>query len=275
MSLHQYENENEREDTDDSYASIASNNNLIEQQNIQSAQENQGGINGSHNDAPEQYTQEGHKDSEGFEYHYASATNHEIHGNEVSENAIKGNDGDDALYGGGLNDVLDGGNGNDSLSGGNGDDFLIGGTNTDTGENHLNGGDGNDILVGGGGKTSQLNQFLAEHQDIVNNLRSNQKYTSVASIADGVTNNAGNGVHNFFEIHSNNGKDQIYNFHAATDKIQLDRDLNGSGITDIGSLVSHIHISGNDVHIDVGNGNTVTLVGVDVEGLSANNVVWA
>ncbi len=228
------------------------------------------------NASSEQHTQEeGDKDAEGYEYHYTSATNREIHGNKTVGNVIKGSDSDDLLYGGNVNDVLDGGNGNDRLEGSDGDDILIGGGHADEGENHLNGGDGDDILVAGGSKTSQLDQFLSDHQDIVNSVKSNQKLTDVASIINSVTNNSGNGVHNIFDVHSGSGHDQIFNFHAATDKVQLDRGLNGSDISDINSLLHHIHISGNDLSIDLGGGNSITLVGVDVSGLTANNVAFA
>ncbi|TRX03268.1 calcium-binding protein [Candidatus Methylobacter oryzae] len=222
----------------------------------------------------EQQIQEGQKDSEGYEYHYSSATNPEVHGNNTVGNVIKGSDNNDSLYGGSVNDVLDGSNGNDYLDGGNGNDTLIGGGNTDTGENHLNGGNGDDILVAGGSKTSQLDQFLANHQDIVNSVKSDQKLTDVAAIINSVTNNTGNGAHNIFDVHSGSGHDQIFNFHAATDKVQLDSGLNGSDIRDINSLLTHIHISGNDLSIDLGGGNSITLVGVDVSGLSANNVAF-
>ncbi|MGZ5052034.1 MAG: calcium-binding protein [Methylobacter sp.] len=259
MSSHEYDHDSDNDSEDSQYNSYESSNSNI----------------GDNHDSTAQHTQEDQEDSEGFEYHYASATNHEIHGNELNENVVKGSDSDDTLYGGSVNDVLDGGNGNDSLEGGAGDDLLIGGASTDTGENHLDGGSGNDILIGGGSKTSQLNRFLADHRDIASDLQSNQKLSSIASIANGVTDDTGGGVRNTFDIHSNGGNDQIFNFHAATDKIQFDRDLNGSGIHDIDSLASHIHVSGNDVSIDVGNGNTVTLVGVDVGELTANNIAWA
>lgn len=232
-------------------------------------------INDDHNAATEQHTPEGHTDAEGYEYHYASATNREVHGNESRNSVVEGSTGDDLLYGGKSNDVLDGSDGSDRLDGGAGDDILIGGGNTDKGENHLNGAAGDDVLVAGGSKTRHLEYFLANHQDIVNTVKTNQKWGSVAAIVNGATDDTGGGVHNVFDIHSGSGHDQIYNFHAATDKIQLDRELNGSGIRDVDSLRSHIQISGNDLSIDLGGGNTVTLVGVDVAGLSANNVAWA
>lgn len=218
---------------------------------------------------------EGQTDVQGYEHHYSSATNTEVHGNAMHNNLILGSDSNDLLYGASLNDVLDGGNGNDTLDGGDGNDILIGGGNTDKGENHFNSGHGDDILVAGGSQTSQTRQFLTNHTDSANTIQVDPKWASVATIANGAIDNSGSGVHNIFDIHSANGNDQIYNFHAASDKLQIDRALNGSNILDITSLVSHIHSSGNDLSIDMGNGNTVTLVGVDIAGLSANNVAWA
>lgn len=222
----------------------------------------------------EQHTAEGQMDTEGYEYHYASATKTEVRGTEQRGNVLKGGSTNDSLYGGSANDVLDGNDGDDYLDGGSGNDTVVGGGNTDKGENHLNGGNGDDILVAGGGKTSHLARFLAEHQDVNNAIQADQKWADIASIANGATDDTGGGAHNIFDIHSNNGNDKVFNFHAATDKIQLDRNLNSSGISDINSLAPHISISGNDLSIDLGNGNTLTLIGVDIAGLSANNIAW-
>ncbi|MDD2759256.1 MAG: hypothetical protein PHH11_03060 [Methylomonas sp.] len=159
--------------------------------------------------------------------------------------------------------------GNVHPEGSDGDDILIG-DNTDQGEHHYDGGNGDDIILAGGRKTSQLEQFFAEHQDIVHSIESDQKLTDVALFINNDANN--NDVRNIFDIHSRSGHDQIFNFHAATDKVQIDRGLNGSAIHDIDSLLEHIHITGNNLSMDLGDGNSITLVGVDVSGLSANNV---
>jgi len=205
----------------------------------------------------DQHREEDRTDSDGYEDH-DTAANHEAQANELHDSVARDSSSDDSLYGSELNDVLDGRDGN-----------------TDKGENHLNGGVGDDILVAGGSKTSHLDQFLANHQDVLNIVTTNQKWGSVASIANNVTDDTGGGVHNIFDIHSNSGDDKIFNFHATTDKIQLDRELNGSDISDIDSLLHRIQTSGNDLSIDLGGGNTITLVGVDIAGLSANNIAWA
>ena len=230
--------------------------------------------NNDTNTSSERSTVEGQTDVQGYEHHYLSATNTEVHGNAARKNLILGSNDNDLLYGGNLDDVLDGGNGNDNLDGGDGNDILIGGGNTDKGENHLNGGKGDDLLVAGGSQTIQTRQFFTDHPDSANVIKMDPKWANVATIANSVIDNSGGGVRNVFDIHSASGNDLIFNFHAASDKLQLDRGLNGSNIIDITSLVSHIHSSGNDLSIDLGNGNTVTIVGVDVARLSINNVDW-
>ena len=65
----------------------------------------------------------------------------------VSDDRVSDIVGDDTLYGGAGNDYLDGGMGNDFLDGGEGMDSLIGGFGNDT----LYGGDNSDVLNGGDG----------------------------------------------------------------------------------------------------------------------------
>jgi Ca2+-binding RTX toxin-like protein len=60
---------------------------------------------------------------------------------------INGAGGNDAIDGGDGNDTLGGGTGNDTLQGGAGDDIMDGGV----GSNYLRGGDGHDQIVGGSG----------------------------------------------------------------------------------------------------------------------------
>ena len=65
----------------------------------------------------------------------------------VSDDRVSDIVGDDTLYGGAGNDYMDGGMGNDFLDGGEGMDSLIGGFGNDT----LYGGDNSDVLNGGDG----------------------------------------------------------------------------------------------------------------------------
>jgi len=173
----------------------------------------------------------------------------------------------DGLRAGDGNDILEGSNGHDPLlSGGAGDDLIIGGGSTDVGDNIFNGGTGNDILIASGNKTSQFTNHQHEFDITIDTL---------ATIINSVSDDAPGRSYNIFEFENNSGKDEIYNFHASTDKIQLNTGINGSNITDIASLVQHIIVSGDDLSIDLGDDNTLTLVGVDVAGLNANSVIFA
>jgi len=81
-------------------------------------------------------------------------------------------------------------------------------------------------------------------------------------------------VQNSFEIHSSNGNDLILNFHASSDKIILDSGVNGSDIIDATSLFSHMTTVGSNVTFDLGLGNSITLVGVDVSSLMTSDFVF-
>ncbi len=197
-------------------------------------------------------------------------------GNDIISNieSISGSVFDDTLIGNDLDNVLDGGNGSDTLDGGKGSDILIAGGSTDQGENHLNGGMGNDVLIAGGTKTQFLNNLLTQNPDIVSMLLSDPKWGKAQSFVKSDIDNSGGGVHNVFEFHSASGNDSIYNFHAASDKIQIDSGLNGSNLRDVTSLLQHVSVSGNDLSIDFGGGNSVTLIGVDISALSVNNAFF-
>lgn len=214
---------------------------------------------------------------DGYEYHYTTTTNHDLHGNDLANSVLVGSKSDDNLWGGSGNDVLDGSDGNNTLEGGDGDDILITGGLSDHGQNHLDGGKGDDILVAGGTKTHHLDDFFKANESIVLAVTTDAKYASLAALVKSSADDdgSGNGVENIFGMHSGNGHDRIYNFHANTDKVQVERGINGSEIRDMDTLIKHITVNGNDLSIDFGGGNSVTLVGVDVAHLSAANVEWA
>ncbi|GAB5388608.1 MAG: hypothetical protein Alpg2KO_15760 [Alphaproteobacteria bacterium] len=110
---------------------------------------------------------------------------------------LRGGTGRDTLTGGRGQDTLSGGRGNDDLRGGTGDDLLEGHRRDDTlrggpGEDYLDGGNGNDVLDGGKG------------QDVLN---------------------GGRGADIFVFAHADStlaAPDQILDFDAAQDRIQLD-----------------------------------------------------
>jgi len=176
----------------------------------------------------------------------------------------------DGLRGGAGNDIIEGGDvGDFLLSGGAGNDFIFGGGYADIGTNVMDGGAGNDILVAGGHKTGQLSQYLAS-----NPFTPSTPINAFTSITQSVADNSVGRSYNVFAFHNNSGNDRIFNFHVSTDKIQIDVGINGSNITNLSTLIQHTTISGDNLSIDLGNNNTVTLVGVDIAGLSAGNIVF-
>ena len=186
---------------------------------------------------------------------------------------MEGSESDDHLLGGTQTDIMDGGNGSDRLEGNDGDDVLIGGGSADNGQNHYVGGTGNDIMVASGHRTNEFDHFVRTNAGLNEAIHGNAKFASVANIIDngGVT-TAGQ---NTFEFQTaNTGHDSILNFHVETDQLVIQRNINGSDIQDIASLVSHASLSGNDVTFDLGDGNSVTLVGVDAAGLSMHNIAF-
>jgi Ca2+-binding RTX toxin-like protein len=225
---------------------------------------------GSHT---ETHTETHSIESDGYEHHVADYTHNDLQGSLTNQNAIWGGDGDDILSGGNHNDVLDGGNGSDTLRAGTGDDILVGGGRDDHGINHFDGGAGDDILVAGGQKTNYFSDFFAANTTLTTVIHTDAKFASVANIVDGVANGLGNHVENDFHIHSGNGNDMVLNFHSETDHITLDRGINGSNIQDFDSLSEHITVQGNNMHIDLGKGNSITLVGIDPNSVSANDFV--
>jgi Ca2+-binding RTX toxin-like protein len=125
---------------------------------------------------------------------------------------------------------------NDRLDGTNSNDGLMGGAGNDS----LNGYGGADTLEGGAGN------------DLLNGGAGADSYVFASA----------------------SGLDTIQGFAVAeADKIQLASNLNGSGITTAAqALAATSYASGNAI-VDLGAGNSVTLVGVAPGGLSAGDFV--
>jgi len=115
------------------------------------------------------------------------------------DDVLKGGKHKDKLFGDDGNDDLFGGAGNDKLFGGLGDDFLNGGS----GKDKLDGGVGNDELYGGGGKDKLIG---GEGDD--------ELY-------------GGGGADSFLFGGFTSGRDNIWDFDLATDKIFIDLDAYG------------------------------------------------
>lgn len=204
----------------------------------------------------------------------AAQTNQEpenvIKGDDTHHGVLEGHSGNNLIEAGSAGDTLVGGSGSNTLVGGAGDDLLVG-ANT-SGTDVMSAGNGHNIMVAGGAKTQQLDDFFHANKALVDALSSNPQFAALTSLANSASSST-SGVGNTFQLQSGNFHDQIYNFHASSDVLEIQSGINGSGITGLSSLLSHVSISGNDVSVDLGGGSSVTLVGVDVAHLSAANVV--
>ena len=233
----------------------------------------------------------------GVENIRGSAHNDWISGDK-HDNRLEGGAGDDTLRGGSGNDTLVGGAGNDALHGGPGfdivdhslaaggikvklwkqraeddgdggqdtlvsiegivgsafDDFIAG----DRFDNVLLGGAGNDTLRGGSG-----NDTLEGGTG--SNVLDGGAGDDTLYLNDGI---------NWVAVWTGGGQDTVHGFSAAKgDVLALGFDLNGSGITTTEQALAAAQQMGSDVVVDVGAGQQVTLVGVQLADLGLDAFV--
>jgi Ca2+-binding RTX toxin-like protein len=169
---------------------------------------------------------------------------------------LRGEAGNDTIVGGPVFDDINGNQGNDSLHGGAGDDWVVGGKDDDIqfgdagndivwgnlGNDTLDGGDGNDQVRGGQGDDSVSG---GAGDDYVSGDRGN----------DTISGGAGADI---FHGSQDAGIDKVLDFHQAEgDRVMLD-----PGTTYTLSQV------GADTVIDMGGGNQMILVGVQLSTLA-------
>ena len=196
----------------------------------------------------------------------------QLQGSDAHHNFLEGGSDDAVIHAGSAGDILVGGTGtSNTLVGGTGDDTMIGGSSANT-TNTLNGGNGTNTLVAAGTLTQETSDLLHANESVVTALDNDPMLAAVAALANGTT--TASNVSNVFQVQSGTFHDDIYNFHASSDVVQIQSNINGSGITNVSTLLQHVTVSGNDLSIDVGGGSTVTLVGVDVQHLTAHNVAF-
>jgi Ca2+-binding RTX toxin-like protein len=222
---------------------------------------------------------------------------------------LNGGLGNDTLNGGSGNDLLDGGAGADQMIGAGGDDEYVvdaGGDQvvelanqgTDTVHSSINmillvnlenltltgtlaiNGTGNaagNVLTGNG--IANLLQGLAGNDTLSGGLGNDTlNGGSGDDVLDGGAGNdqlIGAGGAERFVFASGSGVDTITDFSVTLgDRIQLTADLNGSGIVSAATALAHTtDIAGNAV-IDLGGGNTVTLIGVLKETLDVSDFMF-
>jgi Ca2+-binding RTX toxin-like protein len=175
----------------------------------------------------------------------------------AAQTYLRGDNGDDSLQGGSGFDDINGNKGNDTIDGGSGGgDWLVGGQGNDlviahVSNNILYGNLGNDTLIAGGG---------------LDTLRGGQGDDSIVggAGADWISGDRGNdtesggGGADTFHTSQDAGVDRVLDFHQSEgDRVMLDP---GTTFT-----VSQM---GSDTVIDLGGGNEMILVGVQMSTLT-------
>lgn len=163
----------------------------------------------------------------------------------IAGNLLRGYGGDDDLFGENGDDSLEGGDGNDLLDGGRGADELEGGNDADT----LLGGDGDDTLNGGSGN------------DVLNGGRGDDTHT-------------GGGGSDTFVFEGQFGVDVITDFNAISGAEDIDLSGVGTIVGMLDLINNHMSQVGNDVVIDAGAGNTITLLDVDIADLGLPDFIF-
>ncbi len=168
--------------------------------------------------------------------------------------SVSGGGGDDSIAGGGGTDTLFGGAGNDQVYGNVGDDILYGNTDADS----LYGGQGNDVVRGNNGD-DQL--FGNRGDDVLDGGSGNDTYTG----------GAGSDVFQFTTGEAG-AAEVIEDFASGEDTVAILANINGSGIASAADILARTadNDSGAAV-IDLGGGQTITLVGTSTASLSASD----
>lgn len=190
---------------------------------------------------------------------------------------ISGGNGRDLIFADAGNDIVDGGrgadriylfDGDDQASGGRGADSLYGEQGEDTlwggsGKDLLDGGTGNDLLYGEGGDDTLLG---GAGDDILNGGNRNDRLEG-GSGSDLLTGGNGRDV---FVYGLSDDDDTITDFDPARDTIELDADLGATTFSDLQQIAQQV---GDDVVLDFGNGDILTIEDVAWTDLDSSDFV--
>jgi len=201
----------------------------------------------------------------------SGAGNDRIYGNDGNDTMLGGS-GFDHLFGGSGNDTLYGDNQADNLWGGDGNDLLRGGNGND----RLFGETGNDVLQGGAGGDVLFGQI---GNDVLNGASGDDRLYGGAGFdrlegGGGNDTLSGNFNWDIFVFRDGFGHDTITDFEANNrfEKIDLS---DVSSITSFGDLAAnHMAQVGSSVVIDALDGNTITLLGVNLADLGADDFLF-
>ncbi|CUH80799.1 calcium-binding protein [Tropicibacter naphthalenivorans] len=189
----------------------------------------------------------------------------------LGDDSLSGNAGDDTLIGDEGSDVLNGGGDDDELYGGAGEDWLAGSAGFDT----LKSGTGNDSLFGG--DDADLVSGQAGDDELYGEDGNDTLYGG--GDADTLVGGAGDdwlkgGTEaDTFVFGVGDGGDTIVDLTVGEDTLMLDAQLAASimdgGVIDTGLLVTTFGtVSGADMVLDFGGGDSITLLGSGLDAVS-------
>lgn len=175
------------------------------------------------------------------------------------DDLLLGNDGNDVIRGYQGNDTINGGSGVDDLFGDDGDDVIDGGNDNDTLRGHA----GNDILSGEAGDDILIGH--AGDDTLVGGLGNDTIRGDEGS--DSLFGGAGSDL---FVINFGIQTDIINDFDVGIDQLDL-RSIALANFTSFQALTTNN--SSGDAVIDLGNGDSVTMLGIVMTDLSAQDVL--
>ena len=180
----------------------------------------------------------------------------------TSPTFMRGEAGNDYMVGSGGFDNMHGNQGNDTVIGGGGNDWVVGGQNDDmlfgqVGDDIVNGNMGNDTCVGGDGadivRGGQHDDYV--YGDAGNDWLSGDRGDDVLT--------GGSGADIFYAMRET-GRDRVTDFRIAEgDRVQLEA---GARYT--------VYQAGADTVIDLGGGNQLVLVGVNMAELTTGWMIF-
>lgn len=201
------------------------------------------------------------------------ATEQNNENGDTSSNVIWAGSGNDSLFGGLGADTLGGGTGSDQVAGGSGNDTVYGSTGDDTlagdaGNDTIFGGADSDTLNGGGGDDLL---FGGAGSDTVSGGTGSDTLWAGAG-DDQLT--GGTGADTFI-FGATSGNDTVTDFNTSEDTLDLSfapADFNS--IADVESVASEVTQNGQaGVLIDLGDSDSVFVIGISIGDLTASNVV--
>ena len=196
---------------------------------------------------------------------------------------VDGGRGDDDVNGNTGADTVWGGNGRDFVRGGQGEDLVFGGNGDDW---HVNGNIGNDTVLGGagsdtvfGGQNADLlfgdygdGSAFGGNDRLVGNLGRDSLYGE-----DGNDTLEGGEGFDVYFFQSGGGDDWILDLSLTEDLIAIESGINGTILAEgapFSAIQGRLATLGTDTLLDLGDGNTVTIIGILPGQLQASNFIY-